>query len=979
MISFNAGKTIESKSVTIPEIVAFGNPTLGIDKGGAAMPLKPILAHHFLARRGDNLGAFEYDTHDGFPIAWQPLQGSDTVIENVDGKSLTISGTLPMVKSEKMFLSGASLKTAYSADQTGFGVATRNALRADIENSYNSENPLSAKVRWLDFENRSWSQPAGMAELLGIGINMIAEAINLKLRITQDAIQVLNGNTIVIAEPLTYKVVLTGASAGTLSGANVVGNVATSQNVPYSTPVIYTPPVGGNATNAMLTFTDNFYNTTYGVNVVLGEKVNVVSDEVTMLEAVMNNGFELDTKDDFANGIGDITYSINSGEIPDGMNFLNGVLTGSPIQEGEFVFTIASKDTGGFVALKTYSLTVQALPNFDFTPPHAIVGKPYNYTPDIPLTAIVEFSNPLPNGLTWDNEARCITGTPTAPSNASNVVAIKSNDTAKEESTAFTLRVYNPVTVTSAGQNLLGGILSPKKGQNIPVVVAGGSGKYTFSSSNLRFSNNRLYFVSSGEAQFTVLDEETNLQTTYSFRVDGQDEVQPFVVQPVANDTQRPINVTRPLYVQTGSSVEIGFSAMSFENFITGQILTTSVNRNAGTETQLNESPFALIEFKGQGSFVELDLPEHFLSKVVISQAMFNSTANIRFGLADKNAAPFVEAVLTTIETTRYIEIRYRDNYVAGTRRAIMAGEVFRWGYINGNFALWLNNLLVGQVTVTRRATAIIRSESLSPLSIGGRIMGLTYSIITEGDATQVGQVDTQTGRYTPAPENVAVVTIQAVGLNNTIYQATVRVLIEPIFARFRKARRQNVPMKIFLTHRVRKNRMPLALVNGKPDANQFSDIAYMGILKSSGKLDMQATSNESKDDVGVYAYNTVVDKYDVSGDLLEIADFNLLQKLIPHMKVMEVEGVTFLRQASTGCLKEYRAILVWETASDCGNYKTYDAVEFPKVFSSTPFSFEVGSSAVSSIPLKLMAVKDDDENYLMDFYCFNEEGGRIA
>ena len=121
-----------------------------------------------------------------------------------------------------------------------------------------------------------------------------------------------------------------------------------------------------------------------------------------------------------AGGASGAPYTITeAGQLPSGISFANGLLSGTPAQAGNTPFTITLTDSAGDTVSIPYEFTVTALP-FTCTPstlPNGATSVSYNQTiactggpgtaPTFTLT-----SGTLPNGLTLGQTAGTISGTP---------------------------------------------------------------------------------------------------------------------------------------------------------------------------------------------------------------------------------------------------------------------------------------------------------------------------------------------------------------------------------------------------------------------------------------------------------------------------------------------------------------------------------------------------------------------------------------
>ncbi|HEU4391504.1 MAG TPA: Ig domain-containing protein [Blastocatellia bacterium] len=128
-----------------------------------------------------------------------------------------------------------------------------------------------------------------------------------------------------------------------------------------------------------------------------------------------------------AGGLAPVTLSQSSGVLPPGLTFnpATGVLSGSPTQYGQFIFTITATDANGCTGNRGHEITVRppcpaitALPT-EPNLPIATVGTPYNQTLSAtggaaPYQADM-LSGTLPAGVSFNLQPGVLAGTPTSP------------------------------------------------------------------------------------------------------------------------------------------------------------------------------------------------------------------------------------------------------------------------------------------------------------------------------------------------------------------------------------------------------------------------------------------------------------------------------------------------------------------------------------------------------------------------------------
>ena len=120
-------------------------------------------------------------------------------------------------------------------------------------------------------------------------------------------------------------------------------------------------------------------------------------------------------------GVGPYTFTIENGNLPDGLHLsADGVISGTPTDDGTFYFTVEVKDSVGCDGKRQYWIQVKGCPSISVKPtdlPNGKVGTPYNKTMtasggDAPYTFTVTNGH-LPDGLTLSTGGT-LSGTPTA-------------------------------------------------------------------------------------------------------------------------------------------------------------------------------------------------------------------------------------------------------------------------------------------------------------------------------------------------------------------------------------------------------------------------------------------------------------------------------------------------------------------------------------------------------------------------------------
>lgn len=183
---------------------------------------------------------------------------------------------------------------------------------------------------------------------------------------------------------------------------------------------------------------------------------------------------------------GNYSFTLTGGALPPGLNFNNGVLSGTPTQTGSFSFTLTATGFGTCAQARSYSFTVNC-PTVSVSPnslPNGVVGSVYSprslsAAPVGTTYGYAVTQGQLPPGLTLNNGV--ISGTPIAPGNFSFTITATGFGACTGART-FTILVTgtcNPITVQPA--SLAGGTTGVAYYQKLS--ATGGAEPYTFSVS----------------------------------------------------------------------------------------------------------------------------------------------------------------------------------------------------------------------------------------------------------------------------------------------------------------------------------------------------------------------------------------------------------------------------------------------------------------------------------------------------------------
>ncbi|MDR3225995.1 MAG: putative Ig domain-containing protein, partial [Clostridiales Family XIII bacterium] len=431
------------------------------------------------------------------PITWSLKSGSLP-----DGLSLSSTGVLsgvPTAGGTFTFYAEAANKAGSDSRQFTITVDTRPAITtATLSNgvagaSYYQSLTATGTVP-ITWSRKSGSLPQGIslssagalsgAPVIGGVYTFTAEATNAigsdakQFTLTVNAPPIISsywlpgGNT-----GIAYSQTLTADSAMPVTWSLASGTLPYGLSLSRSGVLSGEPTVAGNFSFAVRVQND-LGATTRELSIAVNDaSASIVINTDSLPGATVGAAYAQTLA---ATGTGPITWSLVSGELPDGLALSGaGVISGEvgSVEEGIHLFTVRAQDDAG-IAEREFSITISssAMPviiNHQDSLPAGTRGVAYSYA----FTAISETpfiwssQGTLPPGLSL-SPVGILSGTPATPGDYTFFVAVKNANNNSEMSMKFTFAILDPAPPEITSTQLPGAVTSvPYYG----ALTAGGS------------------------------------------------------------------------------------------------------------------------------------------------------------------------------------------------------------------------------------------------------------------------------------------------------------------------------------------------------------------------------------------------------------------------------------------------------------------------------------------------------------------------
>lgn len=655
---------------------------------------------------------------------------------------------------------------------------------------------------------------------------------------------------------------------------------------------------------------------------------------------------------------GDVTWSVLdssnvavSGAVTAGQNTVQATIL-IPTTEDPGDYTIKAALTSTPTDFSTFPIRLLGLPPITLgSPSQAHVGGQTQFETAYPfavdwLPAEVNASSGL---ATW---------TTTGIKNISYTPA--------GESCPITLEylVYSDVTVTEYNGT---DPIFLNSGDTLALTVSGGSGAYTYSISGQNSVSSTgvieagLY---AGEYTVTVVDNAAGVILNIPVFVGSQTQF--CVAVDVKPCDVAAVNPCCEINVDCGESLTLKIPTfhmrvngqqqeIQYTSFGSGTIGDAGYLKSGGTVTDAAANKVSCTASESLFEIVtSLDMA-----------GIVNAPFGIGFSQQDTgNGVNSIDAAVVwfTDASVRYVEVRLNGISQLDSKFAILHGDVVSAGYTNGNFVLYINNILrYENEAISCCGDQFLDISIEAPnKSIGGNLTGLTWSITTPGLPGDVGTINSDGVYVSPSNTNYGLVQAQA-----TVGNATFRINIRNVKPTLRKSHPNAFlagrTVEIWVSRYISGFNETIRLAkDGSPDAIQNPGMINLGTLEGSATFTEAMEYQDFDNDLGTYLTTISKESATLTCRFLEVRDLHKLASLMPHTTLHSKSGgSTEISVGGKVCsVGELRIIMVLgRTGANCDG--EFDVLYLPRVQNKGNLILEIGRKAAAGYDVSFTALPD--------------------
>jgi hypothetical protein len=572
-------------------------------------------------------------------------------------------------------------------------------------------------------------------------------------------------------------------------------------------------------------------------------------------------------------------------------------------------------------------------------------------------------SGTLPTGLSLGASTGIISGTPTTAGSYTFTIEVE-DDNLDTDTQQLTINVYEALD-TSPDPEVGQTAVALNAGDQLQFSVTGGSGNYRWSVDGGNLINpvtGLLTAINGGAYTVTVVDTVSGQTALVSVVIASQAQ---FCA--VAENVDEVTSQGTPcceFNVECGSRLQLrvpSFHVVADGNKTAVQY-TNVVQAVTGAASALQSRS---VNAGASGNSVSFNRNAYF--ELVTSYDMAQ-VANGEFAVGwssvdiDTQVDSVKHAVVWFTDAgERKVEIRNLGVAEAASDFDIAQGDVVTFGVVDGTLQLWINSVLVftsAEDPSTCGDMLLDVSIQDANKTIGGYVGNLNWAIETSGTSAEVGIIDAN-GVYT-SPSNPLVGIVTVVGtINNANFFVNVRnIKPTPRYTSpqpFLLGRRAH----IWVTNQKATDTDIIRLASdGSPDAIQNPGMINLGILEASATFAEEIEYQDFNNDEGTYFTAIVSERANLTGQFLEVRDFDKLATLMQHATLHAtnkgVREISVGGKTCGGC--DLRAVLVVESGA-CGD--GWDVIYMPRVQNNGNLSLEIGKRTNSKYELSLRVLPD--------------------
>lgn len=612
-------------------------------------------------------------------------------------------------------------------------------------------------------------------------------------------------------------------------------------------------------------------------------------------------------------------------------------------------YTLRATETATPTNFSDHAFTLVALPPITIT-----TNQPY-------VGGNTQFNTAFPFPVTWD-PAEVDNNTGLATWTTAGVKTVSYNPTSVVCSKTLSYIVYAAIDVAEYdGVNCV----YINSGDTLALTVTGGSGIYTYSitgQNSISSSGVITAGIYAGSYTVSITDATANIIFNVPICIGSQSQFCTAIAETVCTDVSDPCC---ELSVNCGESISL--SVPSFHLRINGvQEEVSYTSYGAGTTGTGGYLKSGSTITSAAGNAVVCTDPESLFE--IVTNLDMADVLNAPFGIGFSEQAASgdtstidIAVVWYTNSNVRYVEIRKNGVTVAGSTFAILQGDVVSAGYQNGNFVLYINNLLKVETSDfdccgSQYLDVVIEQPNKS---LGGYLSGLTWTIITPGSVSEVGIINASGIYNSPTDSSFSLVEAEATVGNGT-FRVRIRNIKPTVKYTQPKAFLAGKAVTLWVGPYISNMTETIRIAkDGSPDAIQNPGMIDTGTLEGSANFQEAIDYQDFENDLGqIYNTSIIKESATLAGTFLEVRDLYKLSKLKPEATLhSKSRGVTQFSMGGKSCdVGELRVIMVIGSP-DCDT--AFDVLYLPRVQNKGNLGLEVGKKTNGKYELNFTALPD--------------------